>query len=245
MGARNQTGISAAYMAYLQSAEGRFPGRTAVRDRWEANAMPKQRYNELRAQKLIEEFERRGFEGVYCETKEEALKVVLRMLPEGCVVSCGGSATLHEIGLWDALKGGGYEFLDPLEGQGAAGKDRIAHEALAADYYLMSSNAISMTGELVNADGYGNRVASLIFGPKNVIVVAGLNKVEPDLDAAIRRTKERAAAMILLKNTNRDFASYDQLMEAADRIRSQLVVTSMTTARGRVKVVLVGEDLGY
>jgi hypothetical protein len=207
--------------------------------------MPKQKYNQLMAQKLIEEFERRGFEGAYCETKEDALKAVLGMLPEGCVVSCGGSATLHEIGLWDALKGGEYEFLDPLSGVGAAGKDRIAHEALAADYYLMSANAISMTGELVNADGYGNRVASLIFGPKNVIIVAGLNKVEPDLDGATRRAKGRAAAMILLKNANKDFASYDELMEAAAGICSHLVVTSKSTTKGRVKVVLVGEDLGY
>jgi hypothetical protein len=207
--------------------------------------MPKQKYNQLMAQRLIEEFEKRGFEGAYCETKEDALKVVLGMLPKGCVVSCGGSATLDEIGLWDALKGGGYEFLDPLEVKGAAGKDRIAHEALAADYYLMSANAISMTGELVNADGYGNRVASLIFGPKTVIVVAGLNKVEADLQTAVQRTKGRAAAMILLKNTKKDFASYDQLMEAADGIRGQLVVTSMSTTKGRIKVVLVGEDLGY
>jgi hypothetical protein len=73
----------------------------------------------------------------------------------------------------------------------------------------------------------------------------GLNKVEPDLDAAMRRAKERAAAMIVLKNLNKDFASYDQLMEMADAIRGQLLVTSMSTTKGRIKVVLVGEDLGY
>ena len=96
----------------------------------------------------------------------------------------GGSATLKEIGLPAALKNGGYNFLDPNEPQGSKAKDQVAHQALGADYYLMSSNAIAATGELVNIDGYGNRVAALIFGPKNVIVIAGMNKVAPDLDAA-------------------------------------------------------------
>jgi L-lactate utilization protein LutB len=211
------------------------------------NGMPKQRYDELLARKLIAEFERSGIEGHYCESKEDALQHVLRLLPEGCIVSRGGSATLHEIGLPEALKSGGYQYLDPGsrgDGQSAAEKDAIAHQALAADYYLMGCNAIAETGELVNADGYGNRIASLIFGPKNVIVIAGMNKVEPTLEAAIARATRYAASLVLL-DFKPDYASMDDLVHAAEAIRGHLLVTRMSTTKGRIKVVLVGESLGY
>lgn len=204
---------------------------------------PKERYNALLAQKLIEELEKRNMEGYYFETKEDALKKVLEMIPKESMVSCGGSATLHEIGLQVALKNGGYNFLDPDDAQGGIAKDKVAHQALTADFFLMSSNAISETGELVNIDGYGNRVASLIFGPKNVIVLAGLNKVEPNLDAAILRAKNYAARIIMLKW--KDYSSFDELSKAAEGACSHLVITGMSTTKGRIKVILIGECLGY
>jgi len=205
---------------------------------------PKEVYNNLLSQKLIEEFSKRNIEGFYCETKEDALKKVLEMIPKDSMVSCGGSATIHEIGLKVALKNGEYNFLDPDDAQGAVAKDKVAHQALGADYFLMGSNAISVTGELVNIDGYGNRVAALIFGPKNVIVIAGLNKVEPNLDAAILRAKNYAAQRIVLK-FNQDYSSFDELSKAAEGACSQLVITSKAMIKGRINVILVGECLGY
>lgn len=205
---------------------------------------PKECYHALLAQKLIQELCKRNMEGFYCETKEEALKKVLEMIPKDSMVSCGGSATLHEIGVQAALKKEGYHFLDPNDAQGAPAMDQVAHQALGADYYLMSTNAISATGELVNIDGYGNRVAALIFGPKNVIVIAGLNKAEPNLDAALLRAKSYAAPMILLK-WKQDYASYEELTKAAEGACSHIVVTGMSTTKGRIKVILVGECLGY
>ena len=205
---------------------------------------PKEVYNNLLSQKLIEEFSKRNIEGFYCETKEDALKKVLEMIPKDSMVSCGGSATIHEIGLKVALKNGEYNFLDPDDAQGAVAKDKVAHQALGADYFLMGSNAISVTGELVNIDGYGNRVAALIFGPKNVIVIAGLNKVEPNLDAAILRAKNYAAQRIVLK-FKQDYSSFDELSEAAEGACSQLVITSKAMIKGRINVILVGECLGY
>jgi L-lactate utilization protein LutB len=205
---------------------------------------PKEVYNTLLAQKLIEELKKRNMEGFYCETKEDALKKVLEIIPKDSVISCGGSATLHEIGLHVALKNGGYNFLNPDDAEGGAAKDKVAHQALGADYYLMSSNAISTTGELVNIDGYGNRVASLIFGPKNVIVIAGMNKVEPSLDAAILRAKKYAASMIMLK-WKRDYASFDELSKAAEGACSQLVITGLSITKDRIKIILVGECLGF
>lgn len=204
---------------------------------------PKECYNALLAQKLIEEFQKRNIEGFFCKSKEEALKKVLEMIPKDNLISWGGSLTLHEIGLKDALKNGVYNFLDPAEPQGGKEKENAARQALSADYFLMSSNAISATGELVNIDGIGNRVAALCFGPRNVIIVAGLNKVEPNLEAAILRVKNYAAKMAVLLY-KQDYSSYDELSKAAEGGCSQLVITSKSMFKGRIKVILVGESLG-
>lgn len=204
---------------------------------------PKECYNVLLAQNLIEEFKKRNMEAFYCETKEGALKKVLAMIPRDSMVSCGGSVTLDEIGLRAALKKEGYNFLDPRDAQGAGAMDEAAHEALKADYFLMSSNAISATGELVNIDGYGNRVAALIFGPKNVIVIAGLNKVEPNLEAAILRAKTVAAPLTMMI-FKQDYPSFDELSQAAEGGGSHLVITSKSPTK-RITVILVGECLGF
>ena len=205
---------------------------------------PKQRYNALLSQRIIEEFAKRNMEGYYCETKEDALKKALELIPKELVVSCGGSATLYEIGLIDALKNEGYNFLDPNGVKGAGEMDKIAHQALSADYFLTGTNAVTEGGELVNADGYGNRVSALIFGPKNVIVIAGLNKVEPDLDTAILRVKRTAARMIILK-FNKDDPTFDEIDNTAKGAVNQLVITSGSAVKGRIKVILVGESLGF
>ncbi len=203
-----------------------------------------QYYNALMAKKLITAFEKRNLEGYYCETKEAALSKALALIPANALISFGGSATLNEIGLIEALRNGRYNLLDPTSATGAMEMDKIAHQALNADLFLMSANAITEQGELVNADGYGNRVSALIFGPKNIIVIAGMNKVEPDLDAAILRVRKRAARMILLKFKN-DYSDLDQLDSVAQNAVGQLVVTSMSTAKGRIKVILVGDNLGF
>lgn len=205
---------------------------------------PVEIYNALLAQKLMEELNKRNMEGYYCKTKKDALAKVLELIPKESTVSCGGSATLREIGLRKTLKDEGFNFLDPDDAQGGAAKEKVAHQALGVDYYLMSTNAIAASGELVNMDGIGNRAAALMFGPKNVIVIAGLNKVEPNLDAAILRAKNRAAMMTLLL-FKQDYPSYDELARAAEGAYSQLVITPRSIFKGRIKVILVGESLGF
>ncbi|MDF2984667.1 MAG: hypothetical protein K0R50_177 [Eubacterium sp.] len=204
---------------------------------------PKECYNALLGQKLVDEFKKRNMEGFYFETRDAAVKKVLDMIPKESLVSCGGSSTLHEIGIKPALKKGGYNFLDPDDAQGTLAKDKVAHDALSADYYLMSSNAITMAGELVNMDGYGNRTGSLIFGPKNVIVIAGINKVESDLDSAIKRAKNEAALKTLLI-FKKDYSSFDEVSKAAETACSQLVITSYSAIK-RITVILIGEILGF
>lgn len=204
---------------------------------------PAQYYNRLLAQKLIEEFAKRNMEGYYCKTKGDALKIILEMVPKDAVVSYGGSLTLQEIGLKEALHNGGYHVLDPNAVTGVKEKEKVARDALRADYYFMSANAISMAGELVNADGIGNRVAALAFGPKNVVIIAGLNKVEPTLEAAVLRVKTKTAQRCLTLY-KQDYASFDELRQAAEGIISQMMITSMTTLKGRIKIILVDENLG-
>jgi L-lactate utilization protein LutB len=207
---------------------------------------PLHNYNALLAQKVIGELKKRNFEGYYFETKEEALEKVLEILPETSTVSWGGSVTLHEIGLLDALKKGRYNVLDASDrAKGAAEMDRIAHQALNSDYYFMSANAISATGELVNIDNIGNRTAALIYGPKNVIVIAGINKVEQNLDLAINRARTKAAPLVILGYNRKDISSFEDLLNKAKDNSSQLIITSMSLFKGRIKIILVGENLGY
>jgi LUD domain len=207
---------------------------------------PIQSYNALLAQKVINEFKSRNIEGFYFETKEEALKKVLEIVPENSTVSWGGSVTLHEIGLLDALKNGRYNVLDASDrSKGGAEIDRIAHQALNSDYYFLSANAISATGELVNIDGIGNRIAALIYGPKNVIVIAGINKVEQNLEMAINRAKTRVASLVVLSYTKNELSSFEEIINKAQGTGSQLVITMMSVIKDRIKVILVGESLGY
>jgi hypothetical protein len=181
---------------------------------------PKQSYNAFLAQKVIKEFKSRNIQGFYYDTKEEALKKVFEIIPEGSVVSWGGSLTLNEIGLIDSLKKGKYNILDPNAATGGIEKDKIAHQALNSDYYLMSANAISASGELVNIDGIGNRVASLIFGPKS-------------------------APLTVLSYKKSEVASFEELLKKAEGSGSQLVITTMSTFKDRIKVILVVESLGF
>jgi hypothetical protein len=206
---------------------------------------PQNQYNALLAQKVIKEFKARNIEGFFCETKEETLIKILEIIPENSVVSWGGSSTLNEIGVLDALRSGPYTVLDPSAVQGGAEMNRIAHQAMNADYYLLSANAVSASGEFVNIDGIGNRVAALSYGPKNVVVIAGLNKVEQNLESAILRAKTRAAPLTLLKYGKANASSFEELLNKAENIGSQLVITTRSAFKDRIKVILVGECLGF
>jgi hypothetical protein len=201
-------------------------------------------YNKLLAEELIAEFGKRNMDTYYCETRSIALDKVLELTTKGSTISWGGSVTLQEIGLIDALKNGDYNVLDPNEVSGGAEKEKIARKALSADYFFMSSNAITITGELVNADGIGNRVAALSFGPRRVIVIAGMNKIVKDVDAGIDRIKNVAAPMICLK-FKPDIETFAEATKFAEGSVSQTVVTSNSVIKGRITVILIGESLGY
>ena len=210
---------------------------------------PVNKYNRLLAQKTIEGLRKRNMDGFYAETKEDALKLALSLIPKDSTVSFGGSATLSETGIIDALKEGSYTVLDRNDAATREEKEEIAHKALSADYYIMSTNAMTSSGELVNIDGNGNRAAALIYGPANVLVIAGINKICPDFDSALSRARNKAAIPNVMRfgieTTGCTKAGKCADCLSPDTICCQFVYTRFSKVKDRIRVIIVGEELGF
>lgn len=209
----------------------------------------------LRLDRAVKALRANRMDAQWVQTKEEALALVRQMIPDGALCACGGSMTLEECGVMDELRSGRCRFLDraavPAEQVGD-----VYRQSFSADWYLMSSNAVTETGELYNVDGNGNRVAALIFGPKNVIVIAGANKLVPDIPAAVRRVKTAAAPANAIRlgqgtpctecgvcaGVKGDLAAG---CRAEKRICCSYVVSGFQRVPDRIKVILVAENLGY
>ena len=208
--------------------------------------MIKKRYDKA-GPAVAEAMKKRGFDAYYVSTAEEARAKALELIPENSTVSWGGSVTIDEIGLKKAVIDGGYNVINRDEAGTPEERTELMRKAHTCDVYLMSANAVSEDGQLVNIDGNGNRVAALCFGPKEVIVVAGMNKVAGNIEEAYARARKFAAPVNAQRFNlgtpcNRTGMCSDCL--SPDSICSQLVVTRRTSG-GRIKVILVGEDLGF
>lgn len=204
--------------------------------------------NDLLGEFLVKKFNERFFESYYCSTKEEAEKKALSLIGEGDTVSWGGSQSIFQCGLIEEVKKGNFTVVDRAEAKTPEEKEELMRKAFFIDTYLMSSNAVSETGELVNIDGNGNRVAALSFGPKQVIVVVSLNKVAPDLDSAIKRARSVAAP------TNAQRFGLDTPCAKSGRcfnctspdcICADIVITRISRPKQRIKIIFCGEELGY
>ena len=205
-------------------------------------------YYENLADSLIDKFNKRGIEGYYCEDAGEALLTAKRFLPPGCSVSWGGSETLKEIGLLDELMTSDYILYDRDKAKTPEEKTIMYSKIVTADYFFMSSNAITLDGQLVNIDGNSNRVACLVTGPKNVIVIAGMNKIVTDVDSAMERVRNMAAPPNVVRLGLK--APCAELGKCAnclvdDCICCNIVITRKSRIPGRIKVILVGEELGF
>lgn len=204
--------------------------------------------NELLADRVIRGLKARNMEGYYVADKKKALDLVLKMIPTGASVSWGGSTTLEEIGIKDILREGDYQVIDRDRCSSPEEKHQTEIQALDSDFFLASSNAITEEGMLVNIDGQGNRIAGIIFGPRTVILVVGMQKVSKDLDEAIKRVRNEAAPIIAqkfpLSTPCKTIGSCVNCM-AQDTICCQLLVTRFSRFQGRIKVILVGETIGY
>ncbi len=215
---------------------------------------------EKQIDKVIKSLEKNNIQGYYVENSCKAVELVKTLIKKGETISFGGSMTLNETGVYDLLKNGDYKLLDRnAEGNTPEDIQKIYRDSFYADTYLCSSNAITENGELYNVDGLGNRVTALTFGPKSVIVIAGYNKIVADLDAAIHRVKTVAAPPNCLR-LNKDTycakcghcvsidtgkTAMTDGCDSPDRICRQYVVTAKQPKNNRIKVIIIGEQLGY
>lgn len=201
--------------------------------------------NEELAQKIIKGLKSRNMTGYYVKTKEEALTKALELIPEQSKITKGGSMSVNEIGLVDALKAGNYEYCDR-----EAMEDKRAAELFAynADIYLGSTNAITEDGILINIDGNSNRVSAYAYGPKKLILIVGMNKAAADVDSAMKRARNEAARL----NAKRFGLSLPCTLtgscmncKSPDTICCQFLVTRYSRHTDRIHVILVDEALGY
>lgn len=202
--------------------------------------------NELLAGKVIKGLESRNMSGYYAASKEEALKIALSLIPEGSKVAHGGSVTIEEIGLEEELKSGRYDYCERC---GDAEQKRAAEQfAYNCDVFLGSTNAITEDGILINIDGNSNRVSAYAYGPKKLVLIAGMNKVASDLDGGMKRARNVAATI----NTQRfgidtPCTKNGGCMDckSPDTICCQFLITRYSRHKGRIHVILVNENLGF
>lgn len=200
------------------------------------------------AEGIIKGLAKRNMEGFYCATKEEAVEKVKELVEKGSSVTWGGSVTLSESGVMELLKNGDYDVLDRSTAKTPKEQRALYQKSVGADYFFMSTNAITLDGELVNIDGNGNRVACLIHGPKYVIVIAGVNKIVPDIESAvprIRNVSSPANAARLHPNTPCEMTGMCGDCQSPGGMCCEIVVTRRSRHEGRIKVILVGEELGF
>ncbi|MGI6045677.1 MAG: lactate utilization protein [Eggerthellaceae bacterium] len=205
--------------------------------------------NRKLAQHIIRGLASRNMEGYFAETAEEALECALSLIPEGSSISWGGSMSAQEIGLLDAVRNGSYDVVDRDLAKTPEERRALMLQGFDADYFIASTNAITEDGILVNIDGNGNRVACMAYGPRHVILIVGMNKVTKDLDHAMYRARNVAAPT----NTQRFPSLKTPCMETGschdckskDSICASFLITRFQQVAGRIKVILVNENLGF
>jgi L-lactate utilization protein LutB len=207
-----------------------------------------QKYYDKRAQVLIKNLQSRHFDAYYCETKEEALEKALSLIPAGSSVGWGGALSAQQIGLLDAVNAGNFVALDRDKAANPQEREEIMRKCLMADTFITGANAISLEGQMVNIDGNGNRVAAIIYGPKQVLVIAGMNKVEDSLEAAVTRARTVAAPMNKQRfplQTPCEVTGTCANCKSDGCICNQIVITRNCKPAGRIKFILVREELGF
>ena len=208
-------------------------------------------------QKVINALRKNRMLADYVSTKEEVVPLVKSLIQKGSAIATGGSRTLDETGVTDLLRSGDYIFYDrnnPVLSPDE--KAEMTAKGATADVYLCSSNAITEQGVLYNVDGFSNRVAAIANGPKKVIMVVGINKIVPDLDAAIRRVKTIAAPLNTKRLNCDTYCLKTGVCMGADggmtdgchspaRICCSYLISAQQRVENRIHVILVGENLGF
>ena len=206
------------------------------------------RLQEIKIKRTIEALKENGINGYSVKDKEQLKELVKSIIEKGSIVTVGGSMTLFEAGIIDLLRNGDYKFLDRYkEGLTRDEIEKIYRDAFSSDYYITSTNALTEKGELYNVDGNGNRVAAMIYGPKKVIVIAGVNKIVKDINEAISRVENFAApanAKRLNKKTPCTVTGKCMNCSSPERICREYTVIRKPVPN-RIFILLLNEDYGY
>lgn len=213
-----------------------------------ANDLSKQKYYENISNTIIKNLKKHQMEGYYCKDTNSAIEKALELIKKGSTVGFGGSVTLDELGVLKALENNDYNLINRNLATNLEEEKNIYNKIFSADYFLMSSNAITINGELINIDGKGNRVSFLCFGPENVLIFVGINKIVTDIEAGIKRTRDIAAppnAVRLNRNTPCKISGKCENCYSSECMCSQFVVTRRSGTLDRIKVIIIGEELGY
>ena len=210
---------------------------------------------------VIKALNKNNIEAFFCEKKEEIVPLVEKMLFDGCTITAGGSVSLRESGVWDLINLPQYNFLDrSKKGITEAEQLEAFKAAIGCDFFFCSTNALTENGELINVDGFCNRISSIAFGPKKVIMVVGVNKIVKDVNEGFLRIKREAApkncvrlgidspcsklghCFSLEKSDNLDIT---QGCEYSGRICCSYLINAYQRIKDRITVILCNESLGY
>ena len=204
--------------------------------------------NEKLGRTVCEALKKHGFDAFWCATKEDACKKAMELIQEGSSVSWGGCASVEECGILDSLRQGSYTLIDRDTAKNPEERADLMRRAFFADWYLAGTNALSEDGQLVNVDGNGNRVAAMAYGPKNVLVVAGVNKIVKSAEDALVRARTVASPINAQRfglKTPCSVTGACSNCDSPDCICNIIVTTRHSKPAGRIKVLLVGEFLGF
>ena len=209
--------------------------------------LSEQRYSRL-GPVVIKALQSRSFDAFYFDEPADAVEKIISLIPKDHVVSWGGSKTMLDLGIQERLANDGYNLLDMDKAASPEERADIMRNALLCDTFLSGTNAISEDGWLVNIDGYGNRAAAMIFGPKQVIIAAGMNKIAKTYKDALVRARTIAAPLNIqrfpkLRTPCGETGTCADCL-SGDTICSYFVSLRFCKPAGRIKVILVGKDLG-
>ena len=208
---------------------------------------PKQKFYNKRGELLVRNLRSRHYDAYYCENKEDALKKAMELIPEGASVGWGGAMSAKQIGLLDAVNNGPYNAIDRDKTPNPEARKQAMKDCLLADVFITGANALSMDGQMVNIDGNGNRVAAIVYGPESILVIAGMNKVMDTVEAAVVRARTIAAPMNKQRfdlQTPCEITGTCGDCKSENCICNQILITRNSKPAGRIKIVLVGEELG-
>ena len=213
-----------------------------------------------RIDKTMENLRRNNMEPYFCETSEEARELVKTLIAKGDVISSGGSVTLKQTGIIDIIKSSDYNYLDrSREGITREEVEEVYRKTFCADAFFTSTNALTENGELYNVDGNSNRVAAILYGPKSVVVVCGVNKLVKNLGEAVLRVKTKAAPPNTVRlgidtycaktgscvSLNKENPELCEGCRGSGRICCNYVVCAQQRHVNRIKVIIINEELGY